>query len=259
MIIGESKQSQKSDNDVAKDAHTRKKVALTLKQLRILGGTLRHFPLTFEPAGTPESEDMFLRPFQSLKSSKHWITKGNGHCRYRKVLAALGNLELQYKKDLKKILPSLEHVPLYNILLAMFTMSVEHVKALFQWIDTKYSEEEKTSSPAEAWSLITGCVAGYLMDLKKARYWGEDIDESTANPFETLTQVIWAFGRSLTLSQTFFDADFGNHQTCVAVYTAHMNRSRATKTEVEALQKRIEDLNKVISSLTGRIAKLEKN
>jgi hypothetical protein len=38
-----------------------------------------------------------------------------------------------------------------------------------------------------------------------------------------------------------------------------MNRSRATKTEVEALQKRIEDLNKVISSLTGRIAKLEKN
>ena len=85
------------------------------------------------------------------------------------------------------------------------------------------------------------------------------MDDVADDLLRTLTKVIWSFGRSLTLSQEFFDADFGNHQTCVAVYTAHMNRSRATKTEVEQLMKKIEEMGKTISALTVRIAKLEKS
>ena len=257
--IGDSSDSQKSDNEVAKDTHNRQKVKLTTKQLRILAGVLRNFPLTFEPAGTPESDDAFLRPFHSLKKPVHWLTKGFGTCRYRKVVVALTKLESQYRTDLQRIIPAVEHIQIYNLLMAMFNMSVAHVKALFSWMDTKYSEEEKTSSATEAWSLVTGCVAGYLTDLKKRRYWGDDIDDVAVDPLRTLTKVIWSFGRSLTLSQAFFDADFGNHQTCVAVYTAHMNRSRATKTEVELLLKKIEEMSKTISSLTGRITKMEKN
>jgi hypothetical protein len=227
--------------------------------LRILSGVQRNFPLTFEPAGTPESDDTFLRPFYSLKASKHWLAKGMGSCRYRKVSKVLTQLESQYHKDLDKLIPSLEHKPVHTLLLAMFAMSVDHVKALFSWMDMKYSEEEKTSSPAEAWSLVTGCVAGYLGDLKKHRYLGDDIDEVAMDPLGTLAQVIWAFGRSLTLSKTFFNADFGNHQTCVAVYTAHMNRSRATKTELELLTKKFDELTKTLSSIAGRVAKLEKH
>ena len=257
--IGDNSDIQKSDHEVAKDTHNRQKVKLTTKQLRILAGVLRKFPLTFEPAGTPESDDVFLRPFHSLKKPVHWLTKGFGSCRYRKVSAALTRIETQYRTDLQRIIPSQEHQQIYNLLMAMFHMSVAHVKALFSWMDTKYSEEEKTSSSAEAWALVTGCVAGYLTDLKKRRYWGDDMDDVGSDPLHTLTKVIWSFGRSLTLSQSFFDADFGNHQTCVAVYTAHMNRSRATKTEVEQLMKKVEEMGKTISSLTGRIAKMEKN
>lgn len=257
--IGDSNDAQKSDNEVAKDTHNRQKVKMTTKQLRILAGVLRNFPLTFEPAGTPESDDLFLRPFYSLKKSVHWLTKGFGSCRYRKVASVLTQLESQYRTDLQRVIPGVEHIQLYNLLMAMFNMSVAHVKALFSWMDTKYSEEEKTSSSTEAWSLVTGCVAGYLSDLKKRRYWGDDIDDVAVDPLRTLSKVIWSFGRSLTLSQTFFDADFGNHQTCVAVYTAHMNRSRATKTEVEQLMKKIEEMAKTISSLTGRITKMEKS
>ena len=257
--IGGSPDSQKSDHEVAKDTHNRQKVKLTTKQLRILAGVLRNYPLTFEPAGTPESDDPFLRPFHSLKKPTHWLTKGFGSCRYRKVSAVLTKLEQQYRIDVQRVIPALDHLPLYNLLMAMFNMSVAHVKALFSWMDTKYSEEEKTSSSSEAWALVTGCVAGYLGDLKKRRYWGDDIDDVADDPLVTLSKVIWSFGRSLTLSQTFFDADFGNHQTCVAVYTGHMNRSRATKSEVEQLMRKIEEMSKTISSLTGRITKMEKN
>ena len=59
------------------------------------------------------------------------------------MVKVLTQLESQYRKDLDKLIPSLEHKPVYNLLLAMFAMSVNHVKALFLWMDTKYSEEEK--------------------------------------------------------------------------------------------------------------------
>lgn len=55
---------------------------------------------------------------------------------------------------------------------------------------------------------------------------------------------------------------FTNHRVCQAVYTTHMNRSRATKNEVEkvqsTLESQIQKLQKELTAATKKISALEK-
>ena len=65
-------------------------------------------------------------------------------------------------------------------------------------------------------------------------------------------------GRSLMVSQDFVTARFRDHPASVAVYTDHMNRSRATKTELEIMVKKLKEQAGVLSSMNGRIVAIEK-
>jgi len=51
---------------------------------------------------------------------------------------------------------------------------------------------------------------------------------------------------------------FRDHPVSVAVYTDHMNKSRATRMELKVVEGKLGDLEKQFSSMGGRVKKLEK-
>ena len=262
-IGSNSSSSQRSDSDFAKDQHNRKKVDLSDQELRITSGMSRRRPLAFDPEGTAESEDLQKRPFQSLKEYKHWNTPGvNSHCRYSKLMEQLTRLREDYPVRLRRAFDHYDHEPLLALLMGMFQMAVHHVGDLFTWMDTQYMSENTYANEADAWSLVAGCVAAYLKTLKTHRFWGEELatfgGNSDSEKCSRLARVIWVFGRSLTVSQEFVTARFRDHPASVAVYTDHMNRSRATKTELEVTVKKLKEQAGVLSSMNGRIVALEK-
>ena len=131
------------------------------------------------------------------------------------------------------------------------------MNSLFTWINTQYPLEYTNANADDAWSLVTGCVARYFKELKSHREWG--LEASTlGDPLETLGRLIWVFGRSLTVSQKFLAMHFRDHPVAVAVYTDHMNKSRATRMELRVVEGKLGDLEKQLSSMGGRVKKLEK-
>ena len=109
------------------------------------------------------------------------------------------------------------------------------------------------ANETEAWSLVAGCVAVYLKMFKMHQFWGEELatfgGDLDSEKCSQLVQVIWVFGPSLTVAQ------FRNHPALVAVYTDHMNRSRARKTELEVTVKKLEQAG-ILSSMSARIIAL---
>ena len=107
-------------------------------------------------------------------------------------------------------------------------------------------------------------LGAYLKTLKTHRFWGEELatfgGTSESAKCSQLARVIWVFGRSLTVSQEFVTARFRDHPASVlaVLYTDHMNRSRATKTELEVTVKKLKEQAGVLSSMNGRIVALEK-
>ena len=257
-IGSNSSEKQKSDDDVAKAQHNRKKVDLSSQELRITGGMNRRVPLAMEPEGTPVSVDQFGQPFQSLPKYSVWNTPGTkSTCRYRKLQSKLELFQSSFPVQLMRAFHHFDHGPLHDLLRAMMDMAVRHVNSLFTWIDTQYRLEYTNANADDAWSLVTGCVAGYFKELKCHREWG--LEASTlGDPLETLGRVIWVFGRSLTVSQQFLEMRFRDHPVSVAVYTDHMNKSRATRMELKVVEGKLGDLEKQFSSMGGRVKKLEK-
>ena len=62
----------------------------------------------------------------------------------------------------------------------------------------------------------------------------------------------------LNVSQQFLEMRFRDHPVSVAVYTDHMNKSRATRMELKVVEGKLGDLEKQFSSMGGRVKKLEK-
>ena len=133
------------------------------------------------------------------------------------------------------------------------------MNSLFTWIDTQYRLEYTNANADDAWSLVTGCVVGYFKELKSHREWGLEASSTLGDPLETLGRLIWVFGRSsLTVSQKFLAMRFCDHAVSVAVYTDHMNKSRATRMELRVVEGKLGDLEKQLSSMGGQVKKLEK-
>ena len=98
------------------------------------------------------------------------------------------------------------------------------------------------------------------MDVLLVRLYDGEL--SLDDPVTCTTLTIGRFSAALMRFDEYIQAGFKNHQVCQAVYTVHMNSSRATKNEVKKMQEKLEaqihKLQKELTVATKKILTLEK-
>ena len=151
------------------------------------------------------------------------------------------------------------HPKLFKLSNTFFARAKAKKTALFTWIDKQYSTEKSLSTDAEVWGLEAGYIWSMFEDLVLVRKFSDD---DLGDPVLFTSIAIWHLGSSLMCFQSFVDAKFRDHAVCQAVYTLHMNKSRATKAEFTALKEsmeaQIKNLQKKLFAATKKISALKK-
>ena len=252
--------NQTSTADFTRKRADQIKIEMKDYEVEILTGLTRDLPCTFEPVNTPETTDVYLRPFHSLQNYQQWNNSGStaNAGRRQRVNNKLTTITIVLERMMKLLFR--KHPKLHKLAKDFFDKACSQKSALFTWIDKQYSTEKGTSTAEEAWRLVAGCVSEMFLNILLVRVF--DGDSCQDDPVTGTALAIWHFGGALMRFDEYIRIGFTNHQVCQAVYTTHMNRSRATKNEVEkmqtSLESQIQKLQKELTAATKKISALEK-
>ena len=165
--------NQTSTADFTRKRADQIKIEMKDYEVEILTGLTRDLPCTFEPVNTPETTDVYLRPFHSLQNYQQWNNSGStaNAGRRQRVNNKLTTITIVLERMMKLLFK--KHPKLHKLARAFYDKACSKKSALFTWIDEQYSTALLPPRKLGAWSqavsvkcswtsLWSGCLTGIL-------------------------------------------------------------------------------------------------